>query len=203
MKPIVYTFMLEGDEAIVMELIGIYDTKEIFYSAFANVFFYQQDMCTLLTYDMLHEHCLLLTILCKKALRRENTLNEELMSDVGFLYNNVFYKSVHTNYKDLQTEKLCNDLSKYLLWSPILSKNNMKTWMYNNGNGQIILFIAPVYPFTFSSKRVKGYISYEEWIKTYKPFIKRIIPPDVVYKWIQQAEEVMVLMEKNSRPYLE
>ncbi|HTM05895.1 MAG TPA: hypothetical protein VL201_01520 [Patescibacteria group bacterium] len=200
MSKIVYTFLLTEDENIEMQLIDIPANRpeDICYDAFTNIFFKQTNTYTLLAYDTLNEACILLNVSCKEALKQKYYFDEKNFPDIGLIYNDAIYKKVRTNYKDKSLKDTLDCTNKLVVWSPVVSKNNMQTWMYNDVNGQIVLFIAPIYPFTFTSNRVKGYMSYAEWIKTYKPFVKRIISPETAQEWIKQTDEIMTLIQKNS-----
>jgi hypothetical protein len=198
LKKIEYIFFLTINESIIITVIEEYDTYKIFYDTFSNVFFSQKEMKILLAHDTLYEECRLLNTVARNALEKKNFLDEITMSDIGIIYNETFNKSVSSKYTNLEAEELLKKIAKYTLWSPIVSMNNMRTWFYTNTSGEIILFIAPVYPFTFSSKRVKGYMPYDEWIKSYKPFVKRIISPETAQAWIKQTDEIMTLIQKNS-----
>lgn len=47
------------------------------------------------------------------------------------------------NYEKIAANKLYN----HVVWSPIIAHKNIQTWLYCNTNGEIILFLAPIYPF--------------------------------------------------------
>ena len=58
----------------------------------------------------------------------------------------------------------------------------------------VLLGCPPVYP--FDTEDDKNGISYEEWIKTYKPYLVRTIPRDVAEQWLMQANDILEQIKK-------
>jgi hypothetical protein len=197
MKEIKYEFKLSKNEKITMITSEVYNVNDIFYDTFAYIFFDQGGEPMILIRETLHEACRMLNILGKKALEKK-FYTETMSKDIGLIYNESFYKTVASKYKDHISEVMSQEIEGYILWYVITSISNMQAWLYTNQNDEIIFLIAPVYPFTFSSKRIKGFIPYDDWIKSYKPFVKRIISPETAKEWIKQTDEIMALIQKNS-----
>src|SRR5690606_28281685 len=84
--------------------------------------------------------------------------------------------------------------TQHLLWE---SKNYI-SWLYTDKNSSIIFEVTPFYPFMYSDTKKKlHYISFESWMKRYKPYLISIIPKETAHKWITQANCITQQIEAN------
>jgi hypothetical protein len=97
--------------------------------------------------------------------------------ELGFYYNIDIYNE--------KTESV--DYSYFWLWSI----RGTQTWLYNQNN-KIYLEIGPSYPWLFvEPKKSDNYITFDEFMKTYKPIIIEEIDSAIVQKWLEQCNEIL------------
>ena len=90
---------------------------------------------------------------------------------------------------------------RYLVWSTSC-KYNISTWLYIK-NEKIILEITPDYPWTFvDPKSGENYITYDEFIKNYKPYVIREISREIAQQWLDKTAELIHIIEVNDVLYL-
>jgi hypothetical protein len=68
------------------------------------------------------------------------------------------------------------------------------SWLYNDRYGNIVLEVTP----WFNVYKCKDKAIYKQWIKNYKPILKRTIAPEIAQKWIKQMEKLLNLIRVNS-----
>lgn len=117
----------------------------------------------------------------QKLINGEMFMHSSITDDLGFecnqYFNGIKKKSAVINY--------------------LLGSNDHKQirpyfngWMYNDEEGNVIFEITPFYPWHNETKKTyPEKISYKEWIKSYKPLVKTIIPKENLKQWIKQANE--------------
>jgi hypothetical protein len=168
------------------------NTGCLYYDSWVTVFFTGNQETERLACDVLYEKISNLFYLLEKSLNQENKVDEQHIPDIGLFFNEMHYK------KSMLYETISsNELYKHVVWSPIFKWGDIQTWLYSNTHGETILFLAPVYPF-FHTKRENQHASYTRWMKTYKPFARRIISRDIAEKWLKQAGDIINLIETNS-----
>ena len=133
----------------------------------------------------------------KKALNRELLLHFSITKDLGYLRN----------------QNLCNDIILptysfpdggtrwvgylYFLWQ---SNAHFDSWIYNAHDGSIIFEVTPFYPYMYCEPEEEpDYIPYEEWIKTYKPYFITTLSRETAEKWLEQAEHIINIIERNQK----
>jgi hypothetical protein len=197
-----YTFQLSELESIIFMLEE--NTMDfINYDTFATSYFVQGKIKTLLALDTLYEWCCCLSGLLHKIFEKEFIFEEKNNIDIGFLSNEIEYKELILEKKLTQKEeKIAYCTLNYSWLSPVIKRGNIETWLYKDNLGNIIFFMAPVYPFFFSSKNAKNFKAYSEWIKTYKIVAKYIIEQNISKQWLEKAKAIMTIIENNSVPVL-
>ncbi|HEV2917412.1 MAG TPA: hypothetical protein VGW78_06740 [Candidatus Babeliales bacterium] len=66
-------------------------------------------------------------------------------------------------------------------------------------DGNIIFEITPHYKYHFCEPdETPSFISYEEWIKDYKPYLIRVVPRDIAHQWLNQAREILNAIDENT-----
>ncbi len=132
----------------------------------------------------------------KKAVDKKLHLHESLTQNLGFMQNQYYQDK--TGFIQVSTP---NDSSPYWvgfdyeIFSAYGESNpHVSTWLYNNLNGNIILEVAKDYPWHFimleGDPEDPEFITYDEFMKDYKPLIHRVIPRDVAITWLDQAMKV-------------
>lgn len=77
--------------------------------------------------------------------------------------------------------------SLFWLWSGI----DVQTWLYNKNN-KIYLEISPTYPWLFSDEtEEEGYITFDEFMKTYKPITVEEINHATARQWLDQCNDIL------------
>src|SRR5439155_26455584 len=122
------------------------------------------------------------------------SVDQSITEDIGYMWNRALHGDSGLEYHDIFWVGLRN-----LVWqSPGNIQPNYATWLYNDAAGNIILEITETY-FWHHSEPTMGinYISYEEFMQDYKPFIVRTIPRKTAQNWLHQAESVLGILKKN------
>lgn len=190
-EQLIYTF--HNSESEYIKCI-VHDCKVdcLAYDSWVTIYFINNGYSPLIAFGPLHEKLHNLVYCLDQSFHKKKVFNEQLIPDIGFHFNEMHYK------KSVMHEKIvANQLYNHVVWSPIIAHENIQTWLYRNMNGEIILFLASVYPFFFT-KPLKKNPSYQEWIKTYKPFGRYIISQDSAQQWLKQVYDIMNLIESNS-----
>lgn len=166
----------------------------------SSVIFMQGNKQLVLSCDFFSYNINILNTLLKKALKCELILHNSITKDIGYLFNQ--YSAITCGEKLKEPTFLTyiqhdNQLywpgNDYHLWD-----KNYITWLYNNSAGAIIFEITPFYPYMYSEPEEElNYISYEEWIKTYKPYFIREIPIKTAQEWLKQTEGVLKKIDSN------
>lgn len=192
------TFEINKNERIEFEII---DNVE-------NIYPFQETIIKLktpngdyeLNFDCFRHQIECLNSLISEAIESKATLHESIRYDIGYLWNEEMQNKPGLSY--FKIDKVAHWVGlKNLVWSTSSNCNPvLSTWIYNEPNGSIILEITPSYPWHFTDPEEvdpKIYISYEEWMKTYKPFLIRTISKDIALKWLEQINQALSIINKN------
>jgi hypothetical protein len=194
-----FIFVLDDTEKIVVPLSDI--LENIFPCEELPVIFYQEMKKLILRNDFINETMQKLSALLKKLLKNKLPLHESITKDIGFLWNEELQNKPGLAYTKLEgRDHWVGQL--HLLWCTSNTRPSLVTWLYNDHEGSIILEITPSYPWHHLEPR-KGetFIPYEQFMETYKPVLIRKIPIEVAQKWLQQAEEILCVLEDNRKRY--
>lgn len=120
---------------------------------------------------------------CLRILNGEARLPDFLsVGTVGYQYN-ITTKS--EGFSDLY--------SPVFAWSGKL----MPTFLYEK-NGKIYFEISPLYPWLFENpKGDESFVSFEEFMKSYKSTIVEISDRSIIRKWLLQCENIFNTIEIN------
>lgn len=87
-------------------------------------------------------------------------------------------------------------------FSPWCTPGNVKpeisTWLYDK-DGKIIFELTPIYPWEDDDNDNEDFISYEEWIKDYKPLFVAEISRSIALEWLKKTEELIETMKANNK----
>lgn len=65
------------------------------------------------------------------------------------------------------------------------------SWMYNDEDGNVIFEITPFYPYLYETKKSHpDFVTYKQFMKSYQPILKTMIPKKNLQQWIKQAREL-------------
>lgn len=144
----------------------------------------------------------MLTALLPKAINNELQLSQSITHDIGFLWNEYLQEKTNHTFEE---KTIDNGRTKqwiglnHLLWNPA---HGNSSWLYND-NGNIILEITPTYKWHYSKPaEEESFISYDEFIKNYKPLLTITIPKKVALDWLKQAENLLHEIEANDAKFL-
>jgi len=130
----------------------------------------------------------------KKAVDGKLQLHESLMQNLGVLWN---------EYCQDKPELFMIESSDgsstywvgidYKIWSTYVNTNpSISTWLYIDNDDNIIFELTKDYKWSFFPDDLQDpeFITYNEFMKDYKPLIHRIIPRDVAVQWLEQAMKI-------------
>lgn len=191
-------FSFDNDEKVVIQL--HMPLNEVDCCTEFSVVFIQKSKQLVLSRDFLHYNINMLDTLLKKVLKQELMLHSTITKDIGYLFNQESAIICGEKLKEptfVHYIKRNNELywpgNDYHLWA-----NGYVAWLYNNFEGDIIFEITPFYPYMYSEpEEESNYISYEEWIKTYKPYFIREIPIKTAQEWLKQTESILQIIDSN------
>ena len=152
-----------------------------------------------LSYDCLQYSISTFRGMLQQALESSLGLHDSILLDVGLLWNEKANDDTvfSFEYEIIENTEHWVGL-KNLLWStPGNIKPDLSTWLYNDKNGNIIFEVTPTYHWHYSDPEPddKDYITYEEFMKNYKPLIIKQIPKDVANEWLSQVNELLKFFE--------
>lgn len=208
MYPYDIVFKLNNDEKFIVELDN-YIEKLPCYCFIPIVFFIKQQGYVLSEWG-LPEIVQPLRDNLVKAVNNEMQLHKSITQDIGYLENISFeydnkqaeiadkidedYWQPHPDLMYTQDENFFSWIGNaYNIWG----HGNLATWIYNDKQGNIVFEITPRYPGLFAEDKSGINISFEDWMKTYKPFVVRIISPEVAQQWIEQANKIIAYIEEK------
>lgn len=138
-----------------------------------------------------------LSVTLKQALAGECILDESLQKDLGYLgsiYSNEFF-----NTPDGQPLPPDWIGSQYLLWETLV----VKTWLYEK-EGKIFFEITPAYKWfcrTIRPEEKESYVTFEEFIKNYKPYVITELSRETMRVWLKEVERLHVVTKANHDRY--
>ena len=208
MYPYDIVFKLNNDEKFIIEL-DDYLEKLPCYCLIPVVFFVNQQGYVLSEWG-LPEAVQDMRNNLVKALRNELQLHSSITRDIGYLENINFdhdnkqaeiSQERDEDYWESNSDLMYTQDGNYFSWVgdvyKIWGHDNLATWIYNDMQGNIVFEIAPRYPGLFSEEKGDMAISFEGLMKTYNPFILRIIAPEIAQQWIGQADKIIAYIEEK------
>lgn len=208
MYPYDIVFKLNNDERFIIEL-DDYLEKLPCYCLIPVVFFLNQQGYVLSEWG-LPEVVQDMRNNLVKALRNELQLHPSITRDIGYLENINFdhdnkqaeiAEERNEDYWQPHTDLMYTQDGDFFSWVgnvyKIWGHDNLATWIYNDSQGNIIFEITQRYPGLFAEDKRSIHISFEEWMKTYKPFVVRIISPETAQQWIEQADKIITYIKEK------
>jgi hypothetical protein len=192
-------FVFNGNEKIVLEIKK--PIEQLYCYCETPIVFKLPGCDFLLSVDDIYENMLIFHKLLSQALCDEAPLHESIQSDIGYVYNSYMRHTYSTKPVNDETP-ICtlvyvkrDAIESWVGYNYNLWCHDCKaSWLYNAADGSIVFEVTPVYP--FDTEDDKNGISYEEWIKTYKPYLVRTIPRDVAEQWLMQANDILEQIKK-------
>ena len=183
------TFKLNDHAKIIIQLHHQNDVIDAGYEA--RLYFIHYNHRLLLSYSFVRTDIGELRKLLNKALNDELQADEIFTQDIGYSWNHTL------NQKDISNGIFGENfdiLNYYKPWSA-----GRCTWIYNNEQGNIVFEITPLYPHTYTyKKRKRSYNYFLKWMQFYKPIYKQIISREIAQQWIDQANQIIAEIDKNT-----
>jgi hypothetical protein len=184
-------FKINKAEDIIIELNEALENVHCCYNA--DIFYINNLYKTSIASDFIRYSLAILKGLLTKALKNKLRLHRSITNDIGYLYNEELQDKPGLFYKTSKEGRKFWIGESYSLWN-----SSLDSWLYNDKDGNIIFEITPTYPSYYTEPETStDYISYEEWIKSYKPFLIRKIPVEVARQWLDQANAILKKIEEN------
>ena len=144
----------------------------------------------------------------KKVINNDLQLHESLTYNLGFMQNQYYQdKSGFSMVSTIHRSKPYWVGFNYSVWSTYGDANPLvSTWLHNDLNGNIIFEATKDYPWHFIELEGEPdsleFITYDEFMKDYKPLIHRIIPRDVAITWLEQAMKAYRGLFKDEKDFI-
>ena len=134
----------------------------------------------------------------KKVIANELQLHESITQNLGFMENEDCHDYPHEKSEFFMIPSFSGKSTywigmDYRIFSTYnTTKPMVATWMYNDHASNIIFEITPLYKWSFfpDNPEDPDFITYDEFMKDYKPLIHRVIPRDVAIAWLEQTMKV-------------
>jgi hypothetical protein len=138
--------------------------------------------------------------LLDQSLRNALLLDDSILNDIGYVWNKELRGDDGLRYEKMEGRDYWVGLRNALWSTPGDVEPNLTTWLYNDKNGAIVLEITPNYPWHFrDSEPNEKFISYQEFMRGYKPYLKKNIAKDVAEKWLEQAKQILMIIKSNEQ----
>ena len=172
------------------KVFGADEIKIIFHNDDKDVLLFEND-------SLLYGINLLVDLL-QDAIHKKLILHESIKKDLGFLWNEYLQDKTKYNFVKIKCEPPGPYMwigTNHLLWEGGI--NELDTWLYNKSDA-IVFEITPVYKWHFvDPEKDEIFISYEKFIKNYKPIFITTIPLQVAKKWLIKAENLLKIAQGN------
>ncbi len=137
-----------------------------------------------------------------KILNQNFKLHPSINKDIGLLWSDELLDKPGLEYNMIEGRPYWVGLSHSLLSSSENDPQLTHTWLYLDWNDNIIFEVTPSYPWTFgrkpkTKKEKAEYITYEEFVKSYKPLVKIELSKEIAQQWLKQANEMITIIETN------
>ncbi|MGZ6254559.1 MAG: hypothetical protein ACXWL5_01045 [Candidatus Chromulinivorax sp.] len=184
-----FTFKINNTEQIIIQIDEYpHDTPYCFYNA--NFFIIIKNKKIKLCSFSLQSYIDKFISILNENLLNKKQLPYHLPKDIGYLWN--LYINADNNTQLSYADQEYTFLDNYYIWY-----STFTTWIYNDKKGHIIFEITPSYPHTYSQNF--SYQNFLTWMQNYKPLFKTIIPNHVAKQWIEQAQEILDTIDKNTQ----
>lgn len=159
------------------------------------IIFQEKNKAYTLAVDDLHMNMLQFKKCLKRVLNLNLYLDQSLMPDPGYVYNEYLKYSLEEDEVVTSPNLKFTQEDGFEIWvgfeALIWSYGSYATWLYNQDRS-IIFRITPFY-----SRQNKNALSYGEWLKDYEPIITVTMSKKVIEDWLKKVDEILDLIEKN------
>lgn len=191
---VIAKFFLNNAEYVAIECEDINSTDDlVLWADWVKIFFISKSDKTKLFHDYPGEALHLFKVALSQVLNAKVDCGYLQNYDIGFLYND--YNREEPLFIQDQRHK-----NKFVTSSLFESTGDytVSTWLYQNEQEELIFEVTPNYPWTYRDPDPdEHFIEYEEWMKNYKPLVKRVLSPEVVKQWTKQLDELYAKVKEN------
>lgn len=139
----------------------------------------------------------ILQLFLQQALCGNKKINDTLEGDLGYLWNeDLHHVSIHPNPTEI--DEWVGE--EYLLWS----RHGVSSWLYEK-DGKMYFEVTPTYRWHFrdpEGEEKDTFISYEQFIENYKPYIVTELSTNTVREWLRQTERLLAIINTNDEKYI-
>jgi|GEM_PF-3550453 len=127
-------------------------------------------------------------------------LDQSINQDIGYLWNEIVQYEYDESFPTSELKRY-EFIRRYKLWDAWY-KNGQEliTWIFTQNN-KIMLEVTPLYVWQSSDennyKNDKDYLTYDEFIKSYKPELIIELPREIVQQWVIKFKELVTLIQEN------
>lgn len=180
--------------------INIYSEENlqtITHYSYTHVTFHQNNQIYPLCAEFpLHLFLETLQKLIKRSLSNNLKLDASITHDIGYLWN----EWLNNDHAPLLYITDKNNDTSWIGQQYELASHEYVSWIYNDENQNIIFEITPAYPFgCIDQQNEEELKNYTNWMQSYKPIFKTIISKETALKWIEQATQILNIVDENSK----
>jgi len=130
----------------------------------------------------------------KLSIENKLQLHTSLTQNLGFMWNELLQGK--SGFFIIPTSdgssKYWIGLNYYVCETLNNAKPPVTTWLYNDHHGNIIFEVSKTYKWSTQEDDLDDpeFMTYDEFIKDYKPLIQRVIPREVAILWVEQLMQV-------------
>lgn len=134
----------------------------------------------------------------EEILKGNLILHSSITRDIGYLWNEYLHDVELPCETDSEGYAFWVG-QKYLVWNAI--RSHAATWLYEK-DGKFWLEVTPGYPWHFSDpEEGEEFISYEEFMKNYKPIALFEVSRETLEEWLKKVNEFIPIVEANDSKY--
>lgn len=145
-------------------------------------------------YEHAGEFCYTLQQKIPRLLKQQCVIDVVVSRDLGFLMNQDFQGLYDQEYGFDEYYFLGNSHSR--------RRPYYSSWLYNDDQGNIVFEICPKYPWNDEDEKDckhPDFISYDLFMKNYKPTVVCKIEPKYLQQWLEQVNILAPIFEKNEQ----
>ena len=158
----------------------------------------QENISVVIVTEVAEEMFISLADRLEYVLAKKEELPDQIrIGEVGYRY--------HVDSR-IEHEKSIDDYCKFTVWSGGFSEPRFHTWLYKKNN-TIYFEISPEYPWLSTDpteeEKLDIYISFDQFMKTYKPILVVEIDKAIAQKWLDSCRRILDDLEKGHIALLE
>lgn len=130
----------------------------------------------------------------ERALNNKLQLHSSITKNIGFVWNEY----LHDDEVSMELDAMGNSFwvgQKHLIWN--VRSSDAATWLYEK-DGKFWFEVTLDYRWHFSDpKEDEEFISYEEFMRNYKPIALFEVSRETLEEWLKRVHELLKVVESN------